>query len=109
MPYHRLVSVLGEKTPVLLVVTALLYFLANTVPVSVIISLTEGRPARKVWAECHFWSFPYYLVGAAIVFMVGFVNQYAGWQTALLVLSPIYWVYRSYRGGDRRRTGAIGT
>jgi diguanylate cyclase (GGDEF)-like protein/putative nucleotidyltransferase with HDIG domain len=95
--YHRLASVLGEKTPVLLVVTALLFFLANTLPVSVIISLTEGKSARKVWSECHFWSFPYYLVGAAVVFMVGFVNQYAGWQTALLVLPPIYWVYRSYR------------
>src|SRR5258705_10456511 len=95
--YHRLVRVLGEKTPVLLVVTALLYFLANTLPVSVIISLTEGRSPRKVWAECHFWSFPYYLVGAAVVFMVGFVNQYAGWQSALRVLPPIYWVYRSYR------------
>jgi len=84
--YHRLVRVLGEKTPVLLVVTALLYFLANTLPVSVIISLTEQKSPRKVWAECHFWSFPYYLVGAAVVFLVGFVNQHAGWQTALLVL-----------------------
>src|SRR5882757_6954970 len=95
--YHRLVRVLGEKTPVLLVVTALLYFLANTLPVSVIISLTEQKSPRKVWAECHFWSFPYYLVGAAVVFLVGFVNQHAGWETALLVLPPIYWVYRSYR------------
>jgi diguanylate cyclase (GGDEF)-like protein/putative nucleotidyltransferase with HDIG domain len=95
--YHRLVTALGEKTPFLLVVTALLFFLGNTVPVAVIISLTEGKSARKVWAECHFWSFPYYLVGAAIVFMVGFVNQSAGWKTALLVLLPIYWVYRSYR------------
>ena len=95
--YHRLVQVLGEKTPVLLVVTGLLFFLANTLPVSVIISLTGGESARKVWAECHFWSFPYYLVGAAVVFMVGFVNQHAGWQTSLLVLLPIYWVYRSYR------------
>ncbi len=68
--YHRLAKVLGENTPVLLVVTALLFFLANTLPVSVIISLTEGKSPRKVWADCHFWSFPYYIVGAAIVFMV---------------------------------------
>src|SRR5258708_7040999 len=38
--YHRLVRVLGEKTPVLLVVAVLLSFLANTLPVSVIMSLT---------------------------------------------------------------------
>ena len=95
--YHRLASVLGENTPFLLVATALLFFLANTLPVSVIISLTEGKSPRKVWADCHFWSFPYYVVGASIVFVVGFVNQHVGWQTSLLVLPPIYWVYRSYQ------------
>jgi diguanylate cyclase (GGDEF)-like protein/putative nucleotidyltransferase with HDIG domain len=95
--YHRLARVLGENTPALLVATALLFFLANTLPVSVIISLTEGKSPRKVWADCHFWSFPYYIVGAAIVFIVGFINRQAGWQTSLLVLPPIYWVYRSYQ------------
>ena len=95
--YHRLTRVLGENTPVLLVVTALLFFLANTLPVSVIISMTEGKSPRRVWADCHFWSFPYYIVGAAIVFMVGFANRHVGWQTSLLVLPPIYWVFRSYQ------------
>jgi diguanylate cyclase (GGDEF)-like protein/putative nucleotidyltransferase with HDIG domain len=95
--YHRLTKVLGENTPVLLVVTALLFFLANTLPVSVIISMTEGKSPRRVWADCHFWSFPYYIVGAAIVFMVGFANRHVGWQTSLLVLPPIYWVFRSYQ------------
>lgn len=95
--YHRLQGVLGEGTLLLLVVTALIFFLANTIPVSVIISLTEGKSARKVWSECHFWSFPYYLVGAAVVFTVGFVSKQVGWQTSLLVLPLVYWVYRSYR------------
>ena len=95
--YHALEKHLGVNTPLLLVVTALIFFLANTLPVSVIISLTEGKSPRKVWAECYFWSFPYYLVGAAVVFLVGFVNMHAGWQTSLLVLPVIYWVYRSYR------------
>ncbi|MGH9642649.1 MAG: HD-GYP domain-containing protein, partial [Terriglobales bacterium] len=95
--FHRLESVLGESTPLLLVVTALVFFLANTLPVSIIISLTEGKSPRKVWSECYFWSFPYYLVGAAIIFFVDFVNRHTGWQTTLMVLPIIYWVYRSYR------------
>lgn len=95
--YHRLQGYLGESTPLLLAITALVFFLANTLPVSIIISLTEGKPARAVWSECYFWSFPYYLVGAAVVFSVGFVNQHVGWQTSLLVLPLIYWVFRSYR------------
>jgi diguanylate cyclase (GGDEF)-like protein/putative nucleotidyltransferase with HDIG domain len=95
--YHRLERVLGGSTPLLLVLTALLFFLANTLPVAVIIALTEGKSPRKVWSECYFWSFPYYLVGAATVFLVGMVNKHAGWQVSLLLLPVIYWVYRSYR------------
>ncbi|HYW38026.1 MAG TPA: HD domain-containing phosphohydrolase [Terriglobales bacterium] len=94
--YHDLQPVLGAGTLPLLVVTALIFFLANTIPVAVIISVTEGKPVHKVWAECHFWSFPFYMVGAAVVFAVGFVSKHVGWQTSLLVLPLVYWVYRSY-------------
>ncbi len=94
--YHDLQRVLGAGTLPLLVITALVFFVANTVPVAVIISVTEGKRAHKVWAECHFWSFPFYMVGAAVVFAVGFVSKQVGWQTSLLVLPLVYWVYRSY-------------
>jgi diguanylate cyclase (GGDEF)-like protein/putative nucleotidyltransferase with HDIG domain len=94
--YHDLQRVLGAGTLPLLVITALVFFLANTVPVAVIISVTEGKPAYKVWTECHFWSFPFYMVGAAVVFAVGFISKQVGWQTSLLVLPLVYWVYRSY-------------
>ena len=78
-------------------VAALVFFFANTLPISVVIAMTEGKSSRKVWSECYFWSFPYYLVGAAAVGLVGVVNRTAGWETSLLVLPLIYWVYRSYR------------
>ena len=94
--YHDLQRVLGAGTLPLLVITALVFFLANTIPVAVIISVTEGKPAYKVWTECHFWSFPFYMVGAAVVFAVGFISKQVGWQTSLLVLPLVYWVYRSY-------------
>jgi diguanylate cyclase (GGDEF)-like protein/putative nucleotidyltransferase with HDIG domain len=94
--YHDLQRVLGAGTLPLLIITALVFFVANTVPVAVIISMTEGKPAHKVWAECHFWSFPFYMVGAAVVFAVGFISKQVGWQTSLLVLPLVYWVYRSY-------------
>src|SRR5579872_1876368 len=83
--------------PVILMVAALVFFLANTLPISVVISFTEHKPIRKIWTECYFWSFPYYMVGAAAVGLVGVINRRAGWQTSLLVLPLIYWVYRSYR------------
>jgi diguanylate cyclase (GGDEF)-like protein/putative nucleotidyltransferase with HDIG domain len=96
LAYHALQRVLGAGTLPLLVITSLIFFLANTIPVAVIISVTEQKPAHKVWAECHFWSFPFYMVGAAVVFAVGFLSKKVGWQTSLLVLPLVYWVYRSY-------------
>src|SRR6202163_605605 len=95
--YHLLEAKFGPNRPVLLMVAALFFFLANTLPISLVIALTEGKSSRRVWSECYFWSFPYYLVGAAAVGLVGLVNRQAGWQTSLLVLPLIYWVYRSYR------------
>ncbi len=95
--YHWLAARGGSNKPILLMVAALVFFFANTLPISFVIALTEGKSARRVWAECYFWSFPYYLVGAAAVGLVGVVNRQAGWATSLLVLPLIYWVYRSYR------------
>jgi diguanylate cyclase (GGDEF)-like protein/putative nucleotidyltransferase with HDIG domain len=94
--YHYFDARMAAK-PVLLMVAALIFFLANTLPVSFVIALTENKSARKIWSECYFWSFPYYMVGAAAVGLVGVINRRAGWQTSLLVLPLIYWVYRSYR------------
>ena len=97
LTYQWLSARFGISKPVLLMIAALVFFLANTLPISVVIAFTEKKSSRKVWSECYFWSFPYYLVGAAAVGLVGIVNRQAGWQTSLLVLPLIYWVYRSYR------------
>lgn len=97
LSYHWLAGQFGSGKPILLMAAALVFFFANTLPISVVIALTENKSARRVWSECYFWSFPYYLVGAAAVGLVGIVNRSAGWQTSLLVLPVIYWVYRSYR------------
>ena len=69
----------------------------GTVAMSIIIGLTEDKPIPKVWSESYLWSFPYYLVGAAIAGLVSFLNRHIGWQASLLVLPPIYLMYRSYR------------
>jgi len=97
LTYHWLAARFGSNKPMLLMVAALVFFFANTLPISVVIAMTEGKSSRKVWSECYFWSFPYYLVGAAAVGLVGIVNRAEGWETSLLILPLIYWVYRSYR------------
>lgn len=80
-----------------LVAAGIAYFIANTFPVAVIISLTEHKNLTKIWRECYFWSFPYYLLGAGISGFVGFMNSKVGWQMSLLVLPAVYVIYRSYQ------------
>lgn len=94
--YHALQRGLGAGTLPLLIVAALVCFVATTVPAVVLSSLTEGKPAYKLWVACHFWSFPYYLAAAAVVSAVGFIGQQVGWRTSLLVLPLVYLVYRLY-------------
>lgn len=95
--YHRTYELVHRTAAMLLMAAALVFFIANTVPVSIVIAITESKSWRKIWSECYFWSFPYYLVGAAVVALVGFVNRQVGWQASLLSLPVIYLVYRSYR------------
>ena len=95
--YRCLAPVLHNSAPLLLIAAAAVFFLANTIPVTIIVCLTEGKSFRKVWGECYFWSFPYYLVGAAIAGVVSALNHYVGWQASLFALPIMYWIYRSYR------------
>ena len=90
---HRFVS----NPSALLFLAACVYFVANTVPVAAVISLTERKSLRKIWADCYFWSFPYYLVGAGVAGMMSWLHDFTDWQTSLLILPIVYLIYRSYR------------
>src|SRR4051794_8842186 len=87
----------AHSLPLSLMAAACTYFLANTVPIAAVISLTEHKPVQKIWKECYFWCFPYYLFGAALTGLAHVINQHAGWETSLLAFPAVYWIYRSYR------------
>ncbi|MGB9234933.1 MAG: diguanylate cyclase [Terriglobales bacterium] len=96
--YHFSLLHGGVNNPsTLLFLAACVYFVSNTLPVATIISLTEGRSLRKIWSECYFWSFPYYLVGAGVAGMMSWLHAFTDWQTSLLTLPVVYLIYRSYR------------
>ena len=95
--YRQSDWILRHNIPLMLTVAACAYFVSNTLPVAVVIALAERRSFKTIWSECYFWSFPYYLVGAGIAFVVSYVNKFVGWQMSLLVIPVVYWIYRSYR------------
>jgi putative nucleotidyltransferase with HDIG domain len=80
-----------------LLIAAIMHYGCNTAAMATIIGLTEDKPIFKVWTDVYLWSFPYYMVGAAAAGLVHFLNRHIGWQSSLLVLPPIYLLYRSYR------------
>lgn len=85
-----------NRMPFLLLVVGTSYFVMNTGPVSIAIALSQRSSIRSTWSLTYFWSFPYYLTGAAIVGLVDFCNHYVGWETALLVVPVMYWIFRTY-------------
>ena len=91
------IYVLHAPGPLALLVAAITHFACNTAAMSTIIGLTEDKPIPKVWTASYLWSFPYYMVGAAAAGLVHFLNRHIGWQSSLLILPPIYLMYRSYR------------
>jgi len=85
-------------TPALLLaVTAIVFFVFNTVPIAGVIALTDRKSVARVWHDCYFWTFPYYIIGAVLAGAISFATRAMGWQSALLILPVVYLIFRSYR------------
>jgi putative nucleotidyltransferase with HDIG domain len=85
------------ETPLLLLLAAGIFFFANTFSVALVIALTEGKSAWAVWHDSYFWSFPNYLVGAAVSLGLNAFSKAFGWQSSLLLLPVLFVIYRSHR------------
>jgi putative nucleotidyltransferase with HDIG domain len=84
------------ETPVRLLLAAATFFVTNTFSIAAVIALTESKNAIKVWRESYFWSFPNYLAGAAVAWIVNAASALLGWQTSLLLMPILYLIYRSH-------------
>lgn len=84
-------------SPLLLIVTGLVYFGANTAPIAGAISLFEGKRFHQTWYSCYFWSFPFYLLGASVAWIMSTVNKQLDWRSSVMLLPTIYLIFRAYR------------
>jgi putative nucleotidyltransferase with HDIG domain len=91
-----LLKTLSVEAPVMLLLAAVAFFITNTCFVAVVIGLTEGKNVWAVWRDSYFWTFPNYLVGAAVGWMISESSRRLGWQTSLLLLPILYVIYRSH-------------
>ncbi|MFN7920913.1 MAG: diguanylate cyclase [Bryobacteraceae bacterium] len=92
-PYFR---ALDDSVPMLLFWTTSIYFVVNTMLVSAVVGLTEGKPILTGWYQNFFWTGPQYLFGAGLTGLIHVCNQTFGWQYATLFLPGIYLLYSSY-------------
>jgi len=98
----------GTAGPFLMVVAALLYFALNTVPIAAAIALTQRAPVGRTWRQTYFWSFPFYILGSSVAWMINLFSRQVHWQGSVLLLPIIYFIHRSYRMyldrlGDEKR------
>jgi len=71
--------------------------LMQTVPVSVVIMLTDGGPFRTIWTKIAQMTFPYYVLSAGMASMVMAARQHVAWDVPLLLLPVMYGIYCSYQ------------
>jgi len=96
--YHaNMASLPADSNPVRLGVTACMFFLMNTIPVAAAIGMTEGKSLTRIWYDCYFWCFPYYLGGASIAWILSVLSRQTNWHASLVLIPIIYFIYRSYR------------
>ena len=80
-----------------LVLAGVAYFIANNLPIAIVIALTEAQDIRSVVRSVCDWLFFYYLVGVSVAEIVHTATERLGWAFSLALLPPLYLVYRSLR------------
>jgi hypothetical protein len=80
-----------------LAVAAAGYALANTVPVAIVIGLTEAAGMLRTWLDMLQLSFPYLVASAGVAGLTLTLSQGIGWQVPLAVLPIMAGIFQSYR------------
>jgi hypothetical protein len=93
--FHRGAS--SHVQSALLVVAATsAFFLAQTLPVATVITLTGGGPWRGVWTSLAQLTFPYFVLSAGVAYMMA-ASAHLNWRIPVAVLPVMFGVFLSYR------------
>jgi putative nucleotidyltransferase with HDIG domain len=87
-----------QNSTVRLFVAALALFVANTFPAAIAARLSDPKRLSQRWKDSFFWSFPYYVIAAAVAGVLHLASTSASLELELLALPVIYLAYRYYRG-----------
>ena len=98
MAAHAVPAFFGATSAAaMMVVGSCVYVVLNTGLVSLVISLAEGQSLKQLWPSCYEWTFPYFLVGAAVAGLASAAGHDSNLGVTLLVVPAMYFVYVYYR------------
>ena len=95
LTFASVMRVHPESAPVL-ALAATVYFLANTVPVALVLGWSSETSPLAHWRQEFLWYLPFYLVGAMVAVLADVIGTRYGWLTSLLLIPLVYTVYRAY-------------
>jgi hypothetical protein len=82
-----------QYQPAAIAVAACAYFIVNTVLVSGVLSLLQGKRLAEVCSAWYVWSFPYYLIGVALVGLLPSKGRVVPGEAWLILLPLVYLVH----------------
>jgi hypothetical protein len=87
----------GLMLPLSIGAAGIAFFLANTLPIAVVLWLAEGAAPFKTWRGMARLSTPYYALSAGVAALICAATQFAVWGLSLALLPLMYSIYTSYR------------
>lgn len=92
----RALQLASLNKPFLIASAALAFFLADTMPVAAIISMTSPMRWLEGWSEIALMTFPYFVLSAGMACIAGTGFQSIGWAAGLGSLGVMLAVYRCF-------------
>jgi signal transduction histidine kinase len=94
--YHSLFSGGGHTAAIRLFLGSAAYFVSRTFPNAILSATSQGQRIGKAWQKDHFWSFPFYLVGASTAGFISVRNAFVHWEACLLIVPVLYVLYQAH-------------
>lgn len=83
--------------PFLIAASAMAFFLADTLPVAAIISMTKPAKTFEVWVDMALMTFPYFVLSAGLAGIVAMGCEVIGVTAGIATLGVMLGVYRCFR------------
>jgi hypothetical protein len=80
-----------------LAAAALAFFVADTVPVAIILGLAERVNVLTTWKEIGLLTFPFFVLSAGLASMAATAAHFVGWYVPLAIFPVMAVIYASYQ------------